>query len=254
MVIVSIFVFVFKLNILLFGVRLVGMMDGRIWLESEVGNGTIFYFLACFEAGGVVNSWCDVEMTRKSTLKNVHNKQRDAYFNHSIMTQAPSWKCASEPFLIANLKQESRHNSSSNVDYRVATMNSMIGSCEKELNTTTNASQLCDVREAGKDFIKAQSVKSFGISSSEGQKSTSQFSMLKGLKVLLAEDNVVNQKVACHQLKRFGTEVDVVSDGQQCLDALQKGWDKYDLILMDVQVSLHSLLYLLRKACMCSDK
>jgi hypothetical protein len=60
--------------------------------------------------------------------------------------------------------------------------------------------------------------------------------LLKGIKVLLAEDNLVNQKVACQQLKKFGTEVEVVSDGQQCLNALHKDREKYDLILMDVQV------------------
>ena len=59
---------------------------------------------------------------------------------------------------------------------------------------------------------------------------------LRGMKILLAEDNLVNQKVACQQLKKFGTEVDVVSDGQQCLDALEGHRDDYDLILMDVQV------------------
>ena len=58
----------------------------------------------------------------------------------------------------------------------------------------------------------------------------------KGMKILLAEDNLVNQKVACQQLKKFGIEVDVVCDGQQCLDALEGHRDDYDLILMDVQV------------------
>lgn len=60
--------------------------------------------------------------------------------------------------------------------------------------------------------------------------------LLKGMKILLAEDNLVNQKVACQQLKKFGTQVDVVCDGQQCLDTLEGHRDDYDLILMDVQV------------------
>lgn len=56
------------------------------------------------------------------------------------------------------------------------------------------------------------------------------------MKILLAEDNLVNQKVACQQLKKFGTQVDVVCDGQQCLEALEGRRDDYDLILTDVQV------------------
>lgn len=60
--------------------------------------------------------------------------------------------------------------------------------------------------------------------------------ILRGMRILLAEDNVVNQKVACQQLKKFGTQVKVVNDGQQCLEALEGHRDDYDLILMDVQV------------------
>lgn len=73
-----------------------------------------------------------------------------------------------------------------------------------------------------------------------GQKDESDASMevlLKGMRILLAEDNLVNQKVACQQLKKFGTQVDVVCDGQQCLDTLEGHRDDYDLILMDVQVT-----------------
>ncbi len=66
--------------------------------------------------------------------------------------------------------------------------------------------------------------------------------LLRGMKILLAEDNLVNQKVACHQLKKYGMHVEVVSDGQQCLDALEGHRDDFELILMDVQVSLSSLL------------
>lgn len=67
--------------------------------------------------------------------------------------------------------------------------------------------------------------------------------LMKGMKILLAEDNLVNQKVACQQLKKFGTQVDVVCDGQQCLDTLEGHRDDYDLILMDVQVISYLFLF-----------
>ncbi len=54
------------------------------------------------------------------------------------------------------------------------------------------------------------------------------------LKILLAEDNPVNQKVALHILKRLGYDADVVVNGLEVLAALER--QSYDVILMDVQM------------------
>jgi CheY-like chemotaxis protein len=53
-------------------------------------------------------------------------------------------------------------------------------------------------------------------------------------RVLLAEDNLVNQKVAVHMLAALGYRPDVAADGLEVLDALNR--QAYDIILMDVQM------------------
>lgn len=53
-------------------------------------------------------------------------------------------------------------------------------------------------------------------------------------RILLAEDNVTNQKVAVGILSKFGLRVDVTSNGIETLKALET--KAYDLILMDVQM------------------
>ncbi|WP_052349670.1 response regulator [Picosynechococcus sp. NKBG042902] len=54
------------------------------------------------------------------------------------------------------------------------------------------------------------------------------------LKILLAEDNIVNQKVALNILARLGYGVEVATNGLEVLSRLQS--DNYDVILMDVQM------------------
>lgn len=54
------------------------------------------------------------------------------------------------------------------------------------------------------------------------------------IRILLAEDNLVNQKVALRVLKHLGYQADVVSNGLEVIQAIAK--KTYDLILMDIQM------------------
>jgi GAF domain-containing protein/CheY-like chemotaxis protein/HPt (histidine-containing phosphotransfer) domain-containing protein len=54
------------------------------------------------------------------------------------------------------------------------------------------------------------------------------------LRILLAEDNVVNQKLAIRLLEKLGYRADVVGNGLEAIDALER--QTYDLLLSDVQM------------------
>jgi CheY-like chemotaxis protein len=54
------------------------------------------------------------------------------------------------------------------------------------------------------------------------------------LRILLAEDNTVNQKLAVRLLERMGYRADIAANGLEVLEALQR--QHYDIILMDVQM------------------
>ena len=54
------------------------------------------------------------------------------------------------------------------------------------------------------------------------------------LRILVAEDNVVNQKLITNMLKKFGYLSDIVANGNEVIESLTR--NSYDLILMDVQM------------------
>src|SRR5439155_11348130 len=56
------------------------------------------------------------------------------------------------------------------------------------------------------------------------------------MRILVADDNIVNQRVAVGLLSRRGHEVTVVADGREAVDAAAR--EHFDLILMDVQMPL----------------
>ncbi|MBN2525546.1 MAG: response regulator [Deltaproteobacteria bacterium] len=53
-------------------------------------------------------------------------------------------------------------------------------------------------------------------------------------RILVAEDNIINQKVAVGILSKMGYKVATVNNGKDAVEALQRGW--YDLVFMDIQM------------------
>jgi len=56
------------------------------------------------------------------------------------------------------------------------------------------------------------------------------------VRVLLVEDNLVNQKVVLAILRKKGFQIDVSNDGREALSKLETAADPYDIVLMDVQM------------------
>jgi len=57
---------------------------------------------------------------------------------------------------------------------------------------------------------------------------------LAGARILLVEDNPINQELACELLDRAGMVVEIAVDGREALTALEKG--RFDAVLMDCQM------------------
>lgn len=61
-------------------------------------------------------------------------------------------------------------------------------------------------------------------------------SQFKGTRILLVEDNVINQQVAAENLEAFGFIVDVANHGEEAVEMIRSNDEKYSLVLMDLQM------------------
>ena len=59
---------------------------------------------------------------------------------------------------------------------------------------------------------------------------------LEGVKILLVEDNLINQQVASEYLEDLGISIAIANHGKEALDKVLKEMNEYDLVLMDLQM------------------
>jgi len=74
----------------------------------------------------------------------------------------------------------------------------------------------------------------------EPQRIVTQYSIREDIKhsisILLAEDNLINQKLAEKTLTKAGYNVDVANNGEEAVKIFLASPDKYDIIFMDIQM------------------
>lgn len=152
----------------------------------------------------------------------------------------------------SSVSTEEKHKLTSNfisqLNHEIRTpLNAVIGMSEMLLDTKLNKEQINNVLQIIDsshqilhklvEFTSSDSHKlEEGISDSKSK--ADKGIKLENLRVLVAEDDKVNQKVTMAMFKKLGCQTVLVENGKEALKAWERG--HYDLILMDVQMPVMS--------------
>lgn len=236
---------------------LVGMMSGRIWAESESGKGSTFHFTATFgtlpelpdlQGALALTSGARALVLARETESNEDLAKTLASFGLQLdsansESQLLSLLCSQKyqlviaedhllaPSLLDSL-EACKGELSTQPTWVILTdavshnpnIDPMPMLSPKEIiNSRPTPSVLLDLvlNILGKEFVQPKRFETEDIS-------------FGGARVLLAEDNEINQQVAREFLESMGLEVTIAENGRRAIDLLRK--EPFELVLMDIQM------------------
>ncbi len=244
--------------------RLTELMGGKMWVESEFGSGSTFYFSIKSEASlsqskiylyGHVPKLAGKRILivdDNKTNRRILKAQADSWGMFAKIAESPQlaieWISRNEDFDIAlldfqmpqmdgiTLTREIRKlNAGKDLPIIILTsMGRKESTAYDDLNLSAFISKpikqaqlyetLVSVFSGTSPLKKAKTYNEAKIESDLAEKHP--------LRILLAEDNAVNQKVAARILDKMGYRVDVVANGIEAVSAVKR--IHYDIVLMDI--------------------
>jgi PAS domain S-box-containing protein len=244
--------------------HLVGLMGGKIWAESEPGKGSEFHFTIQSETAPVTGKM-GINVAQPSLAGRRLLIVDDNATNRLILTrQSQAWGMmpfeAESAAAAIKILREKPHFDIAILDMQMPEIDGLTLAGEIQKNPSTAKLPLVMLTSLGNRPEDEANVK-FAAYLTKPIKSNLLYECLLGifednpsaikqgdtrplfdpqmgirhpLRILLAEDNLINQKVAVSILERLSYRVDLAANGYEVLDAISR--QHYDVILMDIQM------------------
>ena len=247
--------------------RIVGMLNGQIWVDSEPGRGSTFSFTAWFgtpaaagrqqrvipaRLGGMKVLVVDDNETARDVARQLLGSLRfrvQAVGSGEEALERVRQADSSDPFGLVLMDWGMPGMDGIQTTRRIQSGGSLRNVPRVLLMSAAPGAE--DVRaraeEAGAVGVVAKPITPSSLFDAiitafvpVGARDTSRESQrpggLTGVRVLLAEDNEINQQIAVELLRGEGMEVTVVENGRQAVELLSREGEDYQIVLMDVQM------------------
>ncbi|MBI2215192.1 MAG: response regulator [Acidobacteria bacterium] len=244
--------------------RLAEMMHGRMWVESELGRGSTFWFtirvekadgarkLFLQESQPIIGGKSLLIVDDNDTNRRILLAWADTWgmkpFETASPLQALEWVAGGRAFDLAVIDSQMPEMAGAELARSLRTtpegermpilMLTSVGRRDDEIEGLNLAAVLTKPIKPSQLYNALVSILSGQPVRIIGRKSREVFDPTLGerspLRILVAEDNTVNQRLAMLSLEHMGYRADVVANGIEALEAIRR--QRYDLILMDVQM------------------